>query len=440
LAAGVVAALTVSAATAQPTSTASVRPVIVDPSMALATTPAATFTGSAGEALGSSVALSANGSVALVGAPDAGPCNSSFTCHGAAFVYTKSGGGEWSPTPAAAFKGGSYENLGAFVSLSADGSVALVGAPWAGASGNGAVLVYARSSGAWSTTPAATFEVFQHEVLDGPVALSADGSVALVSGEDSKGGIALVFTKSRGLWSTTPAATFRGSSSEHFGGSVALSGDGSVALVGAPGAGSGHKGAAFVYTQSGGVWSTTPAAMITGSAGELLGWSVALSADGKVALVGAVGGAGSFRGDGAAFVYTKSGGVWSTVPAAAFDGRSEEGLGETVALSSDGNAALVGALGPDSKAGEGPAAYVCRSVGACNGTAFVYAKSGGVWSTTPTASLDGSSGESLGWSVALSADGSVALVGVPGAGSCSGAALVYTPLQGQASVPARGCS
>ena len=108
--------------------------------------------------------------------------------------------------------------------------------------------------------------------------------------------------------STTPAATFAGSGGEYLGWSVALSADGRTALVGAPLGGSGD-GAAYVYTEAGGTWSATPAATFTGNSGEALGTSVALSADGGTALVGATS-AGS--GDGAAYVYAESGGSWSS--------------------------------------------------------------------------------------------------------------------------------
>ena len=61
------------------------------------------------------------------------------------------------------------------------------------------------------------------------------------------GGTANVYTGSAGSWKTGPVAAFRGSSGELLGSSVALSADGQVALLGAYNAGPGH-GAAFVYS------------------------------------------------------------------------------------------------------------------------------------------------------------------------------------------------
>ncbi len=85
--------------------------------------------------------------------------------------------------------------------------------------------------------------------------------------------------------SRTPVASFRGSSGASFGESVALSADGREALVGAQFADSG-AGAAYLFAKVAGTWGTTPVAIFEGSSDENLGFSVALSADGRVALVG----------------------------------------------------------------------------------------------------------------------------------------------------------
>ncbi|HUB70985.1 MAG TPA: hypothetical protein VL984_11235 [Acidimicrobiales bacterium] len=412
--------------------------------------PVATFTGASGDSLGYSVALSGDGQTALVGARDA---NSEG---GAAYVYTASGG-TWSSTPApvATINGAGGEFLGFSVALSADGETALVGA--ANENGDGAAYVYSASGGTWPATPApvatfngsggealgdsvalsgdgetvlvgafaansgdgaalvysvaaASFTGGQAADLGNAVALSADGETALVGapGAGSGSGAAYIYTVNGGTWSTTPVATFSGSAGAELGYSVALSGDGATALIGAYGAGSG-SGAAYVYTGPGGSWSTTPAAMVSGSAGAELGYSVALSGDGETALVGAP---GASSGNGAAYVYTASG-TWATNPSptATFSGGGGEDFGNSVALSNDGETALVGAPGANSG----------------NGAAFLYDAPAGAWLTTPASTLIGGVSEQLGWSVAVSSDAGTVLVGGPGATSFRGASHVYTP-------------
>ena len=283
-------------------------------------TAAATFAGALGSAeqLGASVALSADGQVALIGAPAAAG-------GGAAYLYVESGG-TWPSTPTATFTGppGSQGEIGTAVALSANGEVALVGAPGGGfaPSNDGAAYLYVEAAGTWPSTPTATFAGAPGSSgkLGSAVALSADGTVALVGAPVASYGAAYVYAGSGGNWSTTPAATFTGPPTTdgggEFGSAVALSADGQVALVGAPGAGTSYDGAGYLYSESGATWPSSPTAFFPGppGAGAEDGNSVALSANGQVALMGAPEG-GPFQ-DGAAFIYAESGGTWPSAPAA----------------------------------------------------------------------------------------------------------------------------
>ncbi|MGA8947405.1 MAG: putative Ig domain-containing protein, partial [Pseudolabrys sp.] len=83
--------------------------------------------------------------------------------------------------------------------------------------------------------------------------------------------------------------------------SVSLSSDGNTAIVGGPGDNSG-QGAAWVYTRSGGVWTQQGNKLVgTGASGAAQqGVSVSLSVDGNTAIVGGLDDNG---GAGAAWVY-----------------------------------------------------------------------------------------------------------------------------------------
>src|SRR5207253_190133 len=112
--------------------------------------------------------------------------------------------------------------------------------------------------------------------------------------------------------------------------SVALSADGNTAIVGGPGDNPwdrsrpfrlGAPGAAWVFTRSGGVWTQQGNKLVSNSAVGRLGTSVALSADGNIAVVGKaapsasvdssiimVGQPNDNRGARAATVFTRRGG------------------------------------------------------------------------------------------------------------------------------------
>jgi len=120
-----------------------------------------------------------------------------------------------------------------------------------------------------------------------------------------------------------------------------VSADGNTPLVGGL-TDNGGAGAAWVYTRSGGVWSQQGAKLVgmdaVGAAQQ--GISVAVSANGNTAVVG---GREDDDGTGATWVYTRSGGVWSQD--AKLVGTGVVGIalqGSSVAVSADGNTAIVG--------------------------------------------------------------------------------------------------
>jgi hypothetical protein len=85
-----------------------------------------------------------------------------------------------------------------------------------------------------------------------------------------------------------PKLVGSGTASAQQGVSVALSSDGNTAIVGGNADNNGRPGAAWVFTRSGGIWSQQGSKLVgtgaVGAAGQ--GQSVALSADGNTAIVG----------------------------------------------------------------------------------------------------------------------------------------------------------
>src|SRR5581483_4845501 len=179
------------------------------------------------------------------------------------------------------------------------------------------------------------------------VALSSDGDTALIgAGYDaSKAGAAWVFTRSGSTWTQQgPKLTGGGETGAgQFGFSVALSGSGDMALIGA-GADAASIGAAWTFTRSGSSWSQSGSKLTASEevgAGHFGCCGVALSADGSTALIG-----GYFdnAGVGAAWQYTRSGSTWTQV-GHKLTGGEEVGaasFGRDLSLSSDGTIAVVG--------------------------------------------------------------------------------------------------
>jgi hypothetical protein len=370
---------------------------------------------------GVSVALSADGDTALVG----GDSDNGYV--GAAWVYTRSGNGEWAQQGSkltGATVGSSYQ--GVSVALSADGDTAIIGA-YADNAGIGAAWVYARSNGAWAQRGSKQLvgTGAQGSVRQGySVALSADGNTALVGAPLDGGlsGAAWVYTRSDGVWAQQGSKLVgTGAAGHAFQGlSVALSADGKTALVGAD-YDNGGVGAAWVYTRrSNGVWAQQGSKLLgTGSVGtSAQGVSVALSADGNTAIVGGRDDNGE-GGVGAAWTYTRNrNGVWaqqgSKLVGTGAVGSSLQG--RSAALSADGNTALVGGIADNG--------YV--------GAVWVYTRSNGVWAQqgSKLVATDAVGTSYQGVSVALSADGNTAIVGGYVDNGSVGAVWVYTRSNG----------
>jgi len=366
---------------------------------------------------GWSVALSADGNTAIVG----GLADNRIT--GAAWVYTRSNG-VWTHQSSKLAGTGAVRSAGQgwSVALSGDGNTAIVGGPF-DTSNSGAAWVYTRSGGVWTQ---------QGNKLVGSgavgsarqgasVALSDDGNTAIVGGpfDNWNTGAAWVFTRSNGVW-TQQRSKLIGTGAvgdAGQGASVALSADGNTAIVGGP-VDNSNTGAAWVYTRSGGVWTQLDNKLIgAGAVGNARqGASVALSADGSTAIVG-----GPFDNlnTGAAWVYACSGTGWGTkLVGTGAVGNARQGV--SVALSADGSTAIVGGVEDKSY----------------SGAAWVYSRSGTVWTQQANKLVGtdaiGSAGQ--GHSVALSADGNTAIVGGLADNRIRGAAWVYRRSGGVATI------
>jgi FG-GAP repeat len=188
---------------------------------------------------------------------------------------------------------GGLAEQGTSVALSGDGDTALIGGP-ADASETGATWVFTRSGSSWTQQGkklVGTETVGEKGGQGQSVALSADGATALIGGPGDHGaiGAAWVFTRSGSSWTQQQKLVGEDpSTGPEQGHSVSLSDSGDTALIGGPDDNT-SLGAAWLFTRSGSVWSEQGAKLVgTGSVPfSSQGWDVALSGDGATALIGA---------------------------------------------------------------------------------------------------------------------------------------------------------
>ena len=346
-------------------------------------------------------------------------------------------------------------HTGNSVAISADGNTMAVGSHQEsggarGINGNqnnndayasGAVYVFTRTANSWvQQAYLKGSNAGQSDNFGSTVSLSTDGNTLAVAAlfESSNGtgvngnqnddslpqaGAVYIFSRTGSTWrqqaylkaSNTGRAPVPGNpedwgDGDQFGFTVALSGDGNTAAVGAisedsTGAGINNNqfqgddsansaGAVYVFVRTGANWSQQAYVKAANSeAGDLFGYNIGLSADGNTMAVAGYDEDGSPRspngipdnrrgGSGAIYVFTRDGSNWRQ-SAYLKGSRSEQGdsLGYSVVISHDGNTIAAGTADEDCYI-PGVNASPCdndRVSNTSTGAAYVWGRTGNNW-------------------------------------------------------------
>jgi hypothetical protein len=309
-----------------------------------------------------------------------GICNQADNCHTVANCGTWDEEYATGPSEANA----DYLRFGSSVALSADGRTALIAGDGDRHSGKSSAYIYHRNGSVW-VEEAWLFKTAPDRYLGAGVALSGDGNTALIGMDSPASDSVLVYERVGSTW-TEQAGLPAGQSSS--GKHLALSADGRIALVGDPDA-----ERVRVYTRRGDSWSEDAVLVPSDNLSDGFGSAVAISAEGHVAVIGAP--AVRFDRTDTAYVFRRNGNAWIA------EGRLDSpadlehyyDYGESVAVSANGTTAIVGA--------------------APGGPVEVFEYLGGTWAYTDTLQ---SGLYTFGESLAISADGSRAAVGQPSGG------------------------
>ena len=378
--------------------------------------------GGGGTLLGNAVALSADGMTLAIGAPyessgsggiGGDQEDESVYGAGAVYVYVRDGGGWRQQAYVKASNPGLTDNFGYMIALSEDGGTMAVAAPYEASAATGidgdqsddsipqagAVYVFGRSGDAWAQQ----------------VYIKASNTGEASVGNELGDG-------------------------DQFGFGLALSADGTTLAVGAISEDSGatgadadqsdnsalSAGAVYLYSRSGDSWAQQ--AYLKSSnpgAGDLFGYSVALSADGGVLAATAYDEDGSLAGTnevqddevfgtGALYIFSRDGGDW-TQQAYLKPSNSErnDAFGVAVAISADGRTVVGTALDEDGMTtGVNSTPQPDMEINLSTGAVYLYTRDDAGWSEQAyiKASNTGPN-DTFGARLALSGDGGTLAVG-----------------------------
>lgn len=344
------------------------------------------------------------------------------TDSGSAYIFVHEGSAWNQRAKLTATDGAALDEFGHSVAVSGDTVVVSSHGDDDSGDSSGSAYIFVWDGIAW--TQQAKLVAGDAAALDafGFAAISADTVIVGAHNDDDKGessGSAYIFVQEGTTWTQQAKLTASdGATGDHFGWSVAISGD--TAIVGAldDDDNGESSGSAYVFVREGTSWSQQAKLWAAdGAAHDEFGRAVAISGD--TAIAGAYGDDDGGSNSGSAYVFVREGLTWSQQEKlTASDAAVNDALGYSVAV--DGGALVVGAYGDDSK-----------------GSAYIFVREGGFWiEQVKLISDDGVSGDAFGLSSAISGD--LAIIGAPYDNELTGSAYVHDQGDSPCAVPITG--
>ena len=353
---------------------------------------------------GRSVSLNNDGTVVAIGAP----YNGYYSGHVRIYAWDST---SWVQRGNDIDGEASFDNSGRSVSLSNDGTVVAIGAPYNDENGSnsGHVRIYAWDSTSWVQRGIDINGEATYNYSGECVSLNNDGTVVAIgaSGNDGNGyysGHVRIYAWDSTSWVQRGNDIDGEAASDYSGRSVSLNNDGTVVAIGAfnndneNGSYSGHV---RIYAWDSTSWVQRGNDLDGEASYDQSGTSVSLSNDGTIAAIGAVGNDGNGSYSGHVRIYAWDSTSW-VQRGNDLDGEaSSDQSGTSVSLNNDGTVVAIGAVGNDEN-------------GSYSGHVRIYAWDSTSWVQRGN-DLDGEATYNYsGESVSLSNDGTVVAIGAIG--------------------------
>lgn len=323
--------------------------------------------------------------------------------------------------------GENIEDLsGHSVAISANGNIVAIGAIENNDGGNrsGHVRVYENLGGTWTQIGEDIAGEAEDDRSGWSLAISADGGVVAIGSDLNNGsrGQVEIYENISGTW-TQIGEDIEGENFQDLSAtSISLSNDGSIIAIGAPrGDGNGENaGHVKVLENVGSTWVQIGEDIEGEFEQERSGNSVSLNGQGNIVAIGAEQNDENGTNTGEVKIYENLGGTWSQMGVDINGEVAFETAGHAVALSQDGNIVAISSTSSNAN-------------GTHSGHVRIFENLGGIW-TQIGEDINGEASEDYsGWSIALSASGSVIAISAlwnDGNGNDAGNVRIFQNLDG----------
>ena len=352
---------------------------------------------------GIAVSLNTDGSIVAIGATDT---HGNGAYSGSVSIY-KNMGGVW--TQIGSDINGSPDDIsGSAVSLSSDGNIVAIGAPYSDLNGynSGHVRIYKNIEGVWNKIGQDIYGESIEDLFGSSLSLSTDGKIVAIGAKNNSkksilSGSVSIYKNISGVWTQLGEDINDGNlTGNNLGSSVSLSSDGSIMAIGIKnGNGNGFSsGYVQIYKNIEGVWSQIGENINGEATADVSGSSISLSADGNIIAIGAEDNDGNGINSGHVRIYKNIEGVWTQLGQDIDGEAAYDRSGNSVSLNTEGS---IIAIGAKSNTGNGNG----------SGHVRIYKYIEGVW-VQQGQDIDGeSSGDASGYSVSLNTDGNIIAIG-----------------------------
>ena len=331
--------------------------------------------------LGISISFSDDGTIVALGASGADD-NGDNSGHVRIFQNVA---GTWTQIGSPIGGEAANDGSGSSVSLSADGSIVAIGASGNDLGGDpngptgqsGHVRVYQNIAGTWTQIGQDIDGIAGGESSGRSVSLSADGSIVAIGAPlndngDSNTGQVRIYQNIGGTWTQIGGGIDGENANDQSGNSISLSSDGTIVAIGAlqnddNGSNSGHT---RIYQNIAGTWTQIGQDIDGENTNDLSGSSISLSSDGSIVAIGASQNDGNGSNSGHTRIYRNVAGTWTQLGNDIDGEAANDRLGDAVALSKDGTTVIVGSPGHNATAIQGGQAQVFTTAPLPQGTTY----------------------------------------------------------------------